>query len=332
MPVSIRQKIKQSLVGMMGRFDHLDQIKEEQYMKFKSSMFVEACNVRLIRLKQMITTANFQGLDYLPVNSQSFACGSDQFVKYFDDHLQQLMNIQAIPVRNNERYKNQLGLSTLFAVLNRGFSASESLNLLKEENYDYAIESGIDVLTQATGNEPQELLLLRLLEVQAALEYERERRYVLENQVITLTTRDDVFNSKYADRPNFGPHTRSNTPPFMRELEVTTKRNSRSQVRSSIDTFSSRNQSGRMTMRSPNSVGKATGRLYQFSHSIKEIDRKSQEQEKRKNLMDKDQINQLGIVGVGQLNFLNKEIIIVIVIAICIITIIVVIIIIVVNV
>ncbi|KAA6366637.1 MAG: hypothetical protein EZS28_037836, partial [Streblomastix strix] len=37
-----------------------------------------------IRLKKMINITNFQGLDYLAVNSQFIACGSDQFVKHFD--------------------------------------------------------------------------------------------------------------------------------------------------------------------------------------------------------------------------------------------------------
>ncbi|KAA6382748.1 MAG: putative WD repeat domain 16, partial [Streblomastix strix] len=39
---------------------------------------------RHIRLKQMIKTANFQGVDYLPDNSQFIACGSDRFATYFD--------------------------------------------------------------------------------------------------------------------------------------------------------------------------------------------------------------------------------------------------------
>ncbi|KAA6387104.1 MAG: hypothetical protein EZS28_017369 [Streblomastix strix] len=37
-----------------------------------------------IRLKKMINTTNFQGLDYLPVNSQFIIWGSDQFAKHFD--------------------------------------------------------------------------------------------------------------------------------------------------------------------------------------------------------------------------------------------------------
>ncbi|KAA6359749.1 MAG: putative WD repeat domain containing protein, partial [Streblomastix strix] len=39
---------------------------------------------RHIRLKQMIKTANFQGVDYLPVDKQFVACGLDRFAKYFD--------------------------------------------------------------------------------------------------------------------------------------------------------------------------------------------------------------------------------------------------------
>ncbi|KAA6394166.1 MAG: hypothetical protein EZS28_010307 [Streblomastix strix] len=37
-----------------------------------------------IRLKKMINTTNFQGLDCLPVNSQFITWGLDQFVKRFD--------------------------------------------------------------------------------------------------------------------------------------------------------------------------------------------------------------------------------------------------------
>ncbi|KAA6399164.1 MAG: hypothetical protein EZS28_005306 [Streblomastix strix] len=35
-------------------------------------------------LKQMINTANFQGINYLPDNSQFIACRSDRFATYFD--------------------------------------------------------------------------------------------------------------------------------------------------------------------------------------------------------------------------------------------------------
>ncbi|KAA6376576.1 MAG: hypothetical protein EZS28_027896 [Streblomastix strix] len=39
---------------------------------------------RYIRLKKMINTTDFQGLDYLLVNSQFITWGSVQFVKHFD--------------------------------------------------------------------------------------------------------------------------------------------------------------------------------------------------------------------------------------------------------
>ncbi|KAA6380113.1 MAG: putative WD repeat domain 16, partial [Streblomastix strix] len=39
---------------------------------------------RHIRLKQMIKTANFQGVYYLPVDQQFVACGLDRFAKYFN--------------------------------------------------------------------------------------------------------------------------------------------------------------------------------------------------------------------------------------------------------
>ncbi|KAA6396771.1 MAG: hypothetical protein EZS28_007702 [Streblomastix strix] len=37
-----------------------------------------------IRLKKMINTANSQGLEYLPINSQFIACGSDLFSIFID--------------------------------------------------------------------------------------------------------------------------------------------------------------------------------------------------------------------------------------------------------
>ncbi|KAA6396482.1 MAG: hypothetical protein EZS28_007991 [Streblomastix strix] len=63
--------------------DHRMAVKAE-HLTYDGLECVNSRSGGYMLTRKMINTTNFQGLDYLPVNSQFITWGSDQFAKYFD--------------------------------------------------------------------------------------------------------------------------------------------------------------------------------------------------------------------------------------------------------